>query len=362
MSKRGDDDDSPFTRTIAAFRSSKTTDDADGSFAYVQRTFQFEKTIYFRGQDSLHQPSKIPLSKGATLDKPIFDVANSIVAEDLYAPSLHISAEKKAAREELAVAMAVTSVKITVCKPKNAPVEREWKPKRRPANDNRELVSWPLLDKLKRDGLHEHAEIVEQYYGLVALMEANPLQGQSPSQADGLHAAERSTINDDDIEDAAAKDWPSDHVKGGDLERKGIRERDKAPGTASRARQTDEKTIVVMRDMAIKFSERVLIAQIDNRDTLPRLRVALGPLVSPFEDAVLGGSTFGAIGEARHYKGKQAEAAGKVLVMTALHTVINEWASIRAERQRAEDQAEANVERRRAVLNERQVAFLRRAA
>lgn len=296
------------------------------------------------------------------MEKPVFDIANGIVAEELHAPSIHISAEKKAAREELAIAMQNSSVKITVCKPKNAPVEREWKPTRKPANDNRELISWPLLDKLKRDGLHEHADTVEHYYGLVALMEANPLQGQNPVRSDGFVYEERSTINDDDVDDAAAAKWPSDQVKGGDLERKGIRERDKAPGTASRARQTDEKTVVVMRDMAVKFDERVLIAQIDNRNTLPRLRAALGPLVSPFEDAVLGGSTFGAIGEARHYKGKQAEAAGKVLVMTALDTVIAEWSRIREEQRRSEDQADANVERRRAVLNERQVAFLRRAA
>ncbi len=295
------------------------------------------------------------------LEKPVFDAANGSVAEDLYA-STHISPEKRQAREELAVAMANSSVKITVCKPKDAPVPVRWRPTRKPANDNRELVSWPLLDKLKRDGLHEHAEIVEQYYGLVALMEANPLQGQSPSRSDSFVCEERSSIDDDDVDVAAAANWPSKQVKGGDLERKGIRQRAKAPGTASRARQTDEKTVVVMRDMSVKFDERVLIAQIDNRNTMPRLRAALGPLVGPFEDAVLGGSTFGEIGEARHYKGKQAEAAGKVLVMTALDTVMAEWSRIREEQRRAEDQADANVERRRAVLNERQVAFLRRAA
>ncbi|CUW87451.1 conserved hypothetical protein [Agrobacterium fabacearum S56] len=300
------------------------------------------------------------------MDKPVFDYSDNNLATEINHPRIHISAEKKAAREELAVAMRNSSAKITVCKPKNAPVEREWKPTwkptRKPANDNRELISWPLLDKLKRDGMHEHAETVEHYCGLVALMEANPLQGQNPVRSDGFVYEERSTINDDDIDDAAAAKWPSDQVNGGDLERKGIRERDKAPGTASRARQTDEKTVVVMRDMAVKFDERVLIAQIDNRNTLPRLRAALGPLVSPFEDAVLGGSTFGAIGEARHYKGKQAEAAGKVLVMTALDALIAEWSRIREEQQRAEDLADANVERRRAVLNERQVAFLRRVA
>lgn len=296
------------------------------------------------------------------MDKPVFDYADNNLAAEVNPPRIHISAEKKAARAELAVAMQNSSVKITVCKPKNAPVEREWKPTRKPANDNREPISWPLLDKLKRDGLHEHAETVEHYYGLVALMEANPLQGQNPVRSDGFVYEERSTIKDDDVDDAAAAKWTSDQVKGGDLERKGIRERDKAPGTSSRARQTDEKTVVVMRDMAVKFDERILIAQIDNRNTLPRLRAALGPLVSPFEDAVLGGSTFGAIGEARHYKGKQAEAAGKVLVMTALDAIIAEWSRIREEQQRAEDQADANVERRRAVLNERQLAFLRRVA
>lgn len=303
----------------------------------------------------------IPLSTGATLDRPIFDVSNDNIPYD-FVPS-GIPADKAAARRQLAVAMSNAAVSITVCPPKEAPKPKQWQPsKRKPANSNRELKSWPLIEKLRRDGRDDLAYFVEVYYGLVALMEANPLQGQDPTRSDGLFYEERSTINSDDVDDAADKDWPSDEVPGGDLERKGIRERVRAPGTASRARLADEKTVTIMRDMSVRFDERALIAQIDNRDTLPRLRRAMGPLVAPFESAVLGGATFGSIGEARHFNGKQAEAAGKVLVMTALEVASNEWLLICRERLKAEDQAERNVERYRAELASRRVAFLNRAA
>lgn len=259
--------------------------------------------------------------------------------------------------------MSNTSVKITVCPPAEAPKPKQWQQqKRKPANDNRERKSWPLLEKLKRDGSDDLADFVEIYYGLAVLMEANPLQGQDPTRSDGLSYEERSTVNCDDVDEAAEKDWPSEEVPGGDLERKGIRERVKAPGTACRARQADEKTVVVMRDMSVRFDERVLVAQIDNRNTLPRLRGAMGPLVAPFESAVLGGSTFGDIGRAHRFNGKQAEAAGKVLVMTALESAFGEWRTIQSETRKAEAQAERNVERYRTELAARQTAYLRRAA
>lgn len=295
------------------------------------------------------------------MDRPVFDVANDHFPIDFVPTST--SPDKAAARQELAVAMAATNVRITVCASKAPPGPPVWKPsKRKPANDNRERLSWPLIEKLRRDGLHDHAEMVERYYGLVALMEANPLQGQDPTRTDGLCYEVRSTITDGDVDKAAENGWPTASIPGGDLQHKGVRERSKAPGTASRAKQADDKTVVATQDMSVRFDERVLIAQIDNRDTLPRLRNAMGPLVGPFEDAVLGGATFGDIGEARHFKGKQAEAVGKALVMTALDTVFNEWARIAYETRKAEERAERNVERRRTQLVSRQTAFLGRAA
>ncbi|WP_104665047.1 hypothetical protein [Ensifer adhaerens] len=296
------------------------------------------------------------------MERPIYDVANDNASLD-YATPTTIPADKREAREWLAAKMAATDVAVTVLPAKEAPKPKAWKPsKRKPANDNRELVSWPLLDKLNRDGRHEDAELVEHYRGLVALMQVEPLQGQDPTRADGLGIEARSSIDDDDVDEAAAKDWPGERVPGGNISYKEERQLVKAPGVSSQARPTDETTVVVMRSMNMRFNDRTLIAQIDMRGVLERLRSAMGPLVAPFEDAVLGGMNFGQVGEARHFKGKQAEAVGKALVMTALDAVREEWAAFRAEQRQAEELAERNVERRRTELIARRIAYLRRAA
>lgn len=298
------------------------------------------------------------------MEKPVFDVANDNVPADFFLASTHISPEKIAAREALAVAMKTSSVKVTLCKPVDRPEPTEYTPgKRKAANDNREPISWPFLGSLRRAGQHEDARLIEDYRGLCAIMEANPLQGQDIARTtDSMVAEDRSDKLDlDDIEEAAAADWKKP-LKSGEIAYKGTRQRAKAPGTVGRAKSTTETTVVKMQDLSVKFSERVLIAQIDMRDVLPRLRRAMGLLVSPFEDAVLGGMTMMEIGEARHYKGKQAEAAGKVLVMTALDAVRSEWADIREGKRSAEEQADMNAERKRTILNARQIAFLMRAA
>ena len=300
-----------------------------------------------------------------------------IAANDNFEIKTEIPAEKIAARAMLNDLGVGASVSITVaCDNANLPVERGWRgepqdapepkrwtpSKRKAANDNRELLSWPLLAYLHRQGRRDDAEIVENYYGLVALMEAEPLQGQAPTRSDGLTHEARSSIDKDAVDKAAAAGWPSGNVPNGSICYKEERQLVKAPGGSSRARPTDEDTKTVMRPMALRFTERTLIAQIDMRGVLPRLRAALGPLVAPFEDAVLGGMTFGSLGEARHFKGKQAEAAGKALVMAAIDAVTNEWAKINYERRKAAEQAERNVDRRRAELAAQQASYFRRAA
>lgn len=294
-------------------------------------------------------------------EKPVFDVANDVTSD--FAIPTTIPAEKAAARDWLAAKVSGSGVTVKVLKPKAAPKPRAWKPSKRPANTNREIRHWPLIEKLHRDGRGEDAELVEQYHGLVALMALEPLQGQDPSfQGDGLNIEHRSSIKEDDVDDAAAAGWKSEKVAGGNIVYKGERQLTKAPGTASQARQTDDKTVVVMRDMGLRFNERNLIAQIDMRGVLPRLRQAMGPLVPAFERAALGGATFRGIGEDHHFKGKQAEAVGKALVMIALNALRNEWADIRREARAAEEQAERNVERRRRELAAERARFLGRAA
>lgn len=307
--------------------------------------------------------------------KTVFDTANDD-APNFIIPT-EIPAEKAAVRLFLESKGVGASVSLSVaCANSNLPLDRgwraetaeppapnEWKPsERKPANTNRKLMSWPLLAYLQRQGRHEDAELVERYRGLVALMELEPLQGQEPTRSDGLWIESRSSITDADIDEASEADWPGGKVPGGDLAHKGERQLAKAPGTSSQARPTNEDTVVVMRSMDMRFNERALIAQIDMRGVLERLRAAMGPVTAPFEDAVLVGATFGQIGEVRNFKGKQAEAVGKALVMMGLDAVINEWALIGYERRKAEEQAERNVERRRAELAAQREAYLRRAA
>lgn len=302
--------------------------------------------------------------KGATLDHTNIAAANDMVVRENFLLPTEIPTAKKAAREMLAEAMARSGVKVTVGKPSEKPEPRSWKPSvRHAANDN--LLSWPLLEKLKRDGLHQDAEMVEHYRGLVALMETNPLQGQDPSRnADGLTIADRTSFDDDDIEAAAAHEFKGKKgkLKSGEMENRGTRVTAKTNGTACRARPADEQSVVVMRPVSVRFNEQTLIAQIDMAGVLPRLRQAMGPVTAPFEDAVLGGLTFKAIGEARHFSNKQAEAAGKALVMTAMDALREEWAAIRKEQRQAEEQAERNVERRRRELAAQKARYLGRAA
>lgn len=287
---------------------------------------------------------------------------NSEQQHDFEIPTT-IPTEKAEAREWLAAKMSTSGVTIKVLKPKGAPKPKAWKPTKQPANSNQEPRHWPLIEKLHRDGRQEDAELVERYYGLVALMALEPLQGQDPSRhADGLVFETRSSIDDEDVDEAAAKGWPSKKVPGGELKFHEERRLTKSPGTASQAKATDDKTVTEMQPLGMRFNERALIAQIDMRGVLPRLRQAMGPLVPPFERAALGGATFRTIGEDWHFKGKQAEAVGKALVMIALNALSNEWADIRREVHAAEAQADLNVERRRRELAARTARYLGRAA
>ncbi len=231
-----------------------------------------------------------------------------------------------------------------------------------PANDNREPLSWPLLAKLRRDGRYEDANFVEAYRSLVALMVANPLQGRDISRSDGQVVEQRSTINAKDVDKAAASGWPADTVKGGDLVDKGVRQLTKSSGTTMRMKAANDNTVDIQHSMSVKFNETTLIAQIDCRGWLARLHAAIGPLLAPFDDAVMGTSTMADIGATRGFTGKPAEAVGKALVYLAIDVGRAEFDAIKAEQRRNEAQADRNVIRRRVELAAERAAFFGRAA
>ncbi|TIO52965.1 MAG: hypothetical protein E5X80_05055 [Mesorhizobium sp.] len=230
------------------------------------------------------------------------------------------------------------------------------------ANDNEEF---PLLAVLRRDKLDQHIRTVMAYRRLVALCEAQPLQGLAYSAKDGINPEHRSTNLDGVAEVDAAADagWPSDIVAGGNIRYKEVKQL--KGGTFSlppkRAVVAIGETRLRTAPLAVKFSDRVLLSQIDSKPVLASLRSALGPLLEPFEDAVLAGQTFTSIGDREGFKVKP-DVAGKALVMRAIVAIEGAWHDIVIEHRRAAKDADKRARLRRAQLAIERARYFGRAA
>lgn len=242
-------------------------------------------------------------------------------------------------------------VAITVCPPGKEPARfTSWRPGK-PANDNRELQSWPLAEALRRAGREADIEVCEHYRGLWSIMAADPLQGREPN----LGEDEETAIN---TESRGSFDEVS-----GEIAYKGVRQVDRTPGIGTKAvRKGEGNAGERYRPTVARFNDRTLIAQIDMRSIWQRLQGALGPLLAAFEDACLDGVTLTEIGDVRGFNGKQASAAGKALVFEAIGALSAELSAIRAEERALEQQAERNVIRFRARRSADLAAFLGKAA
>lgn len=203
-----------------------------------------------------------------------------------------------------------------------------------PANDNEDF---PLLAVLRRDKLHGYIELVMQYRRLVAIAEAEPLKGQDYGYDAGLHAAQESKRlkGTEEVDAAAERNWEGG-VKGGEIEYSGKLRRSKGAYALPAMRkvnvkvdayfENDDGTVPIPKtgktpSLSLKFTDDLLLEKIDTRPILSYLRSRLGPLVEPFEDAVLGGQTLTKIGENEGAKGVQAPAVGRALVLRALSAV-----------------------------------------
>ena len=184
------------------------------------------------------------------------------------------------------------------------------------ANDNEDF---PLLAVLRRDGRDDFIRLVTRYRKLVALCNAQPLQGLDYGHSSGgqpeyvTQKLKGDTAPEVAIDAAHAAGWPDETVPGGELRYKGVRKvKPHGETPATHAVAATKETRVRTAPLAVKFNDTVLLSQIDSKPILAELRVALGPLVDPFEDAVLGARTFTAIGAARGYEVKPdvAEGAG----------------------------------------------------
>lgn len=196
---------------------------------------------------------------------------------------------------------------------------------------------FPLLAVLRRDRATSMIASVLAYRRLVALCEAEPLKGQSYGQAAGVEREyeTRRMRGIEEVNEAAAKGFKGDRVPGGEIvyERR-VRKSDGAYDIPAKrilpAEVSDDGTPIGGRteSLHIKLNEDTIADYIDSRPRLDRIRAALGPLLDPVEDAVLGGQTLGWIGQQDGHVGRAAEMAGKALVFRGL-TVIDSFLGAR---------------------------------
>ncbi|WHS33228.1 hypothetical protein QLQ09_23525 [Brucella sp. NM4] len=166
---------------------------------------------------------------------------------------------------------------------------------------------FPLLAVLRRDKRPDLIAAVLQYRQLVALCESEPLKGQSYGGADGSATVFYSSFEDGELvhsskvrRSKSAYDIPAVRVR--------------ASVINDRGEQVSGRT----ESLHVKLNEDTLADYIDKKPVLARIRSALGALLDPVEDAVLGGQTLQAVGEAEGFKGTAASLAGKGLVYRGL--------------------------------------------
>ena len=218
------------------------------------------------------------------------------------------------------------------------------------ANDNEDI---PLLKTLRKAGDAGRVSMVMKYRSLVALCAAEPLQGQTlpTKQVTGVENETRKMRGVEDVERAAADGFKNDRVAGGEITYKGVRKpkggRHSSPATRKVA--ANDNTTASSAPVARRFSDDVLIAQIDAKPFLAELQAAMGPLIEPFEDAVLCGATLGDVGRATGATVKP-EIAGKALVFSAMDALSDAWSQISGRERRLAAEAMRNVERRRREL------------
>lgn len=227
------------------------------------------------------------------------------------------------------------------------------------ANDNEPQQGWELLRQLRRDHRHDDIEVVELYRGLCGLIASNPLQGIDYGYDASMEKEFTSDkMTTDEIDQAAANDWPTTDIPGGEIKYGSVRKRSKSDlGWTHPQKQyvkADDDTKVKARPFSVKFNENVMIAKIDMRPVLEELRASLGIGLDAFEDAVLAGKTLTEIGEARGYKHRQASSVGKELVYASIGALRVAWQKIKTRQRKEAKQAIRNVQRAREQLEARQ--------
>jgi hypothetical protein len=230
------------------------------------------------------------------------------------------------------------------------------------ANDNEDF---PLLSALRREGDNDSIDLALKYRKLVALAECEPLQGQRvggdlPTE---YRSTNLTTQTNEAIEAAVRNNWDGDRLTGGDIRYKQVKKR--KGGTfhlpAKQAVTVNDETKVRTAPLAMKFDFDLIIYQIDAKRILAGVRAAIGPLLDPFEDAVLGGQTYTQIGRREDIEVKP-DVAGKALVKRAIIAAEGAFCDIERKIPKAEREADRRARLRRAELAVAQAKYLGRAA
>lgn len=217
---------------------------------------------------------------------------------------------------------------------------------------------FPLLETLRRDNMHHHIKLVLDYRALVALCEAEPLKGLDYSKADGGETV-RETVKltpEADIDRAALSDWKD--VPDGEIRYSSKLKKSKGAFSlpakrkgAAHVKESGETSAPKTESLHVKLTDEVLIAHIDAKPILAELRAALGPLLEPFEDAVLGAKSFTQIGkhEGVAYK---PDIVGRTLVMRAMSALQGAWHDVAVRERKSEKTAERNLHRKYISAND----------
>jgi hypothetical protein len=192
-----------------------------------------------------------------------------------------------------------------------------------PDNDNQ---AWPLLKSLRQDGKGELIAVAERYRRTHDSAQTQPMGTANPNDLFVVPKYGKSDDPDNRTRGVLETSHTAGEPTGGKVQRETgqIADTRLKAGAPNPARRSTSR-------VRTDNTEDVLVGIIDARRDLTRLRAVLGPLLGPFEEAVLDGETLADIGTARGI-GQHAGGAGKLVVMMGLEAVQAEFRRIDRER------------------------------
>lgn len=293
-------------------------------------------------------------------DAPVFDAANKILRVKFEVDTT-IPSSKNAARRELESLLAATAPTITYCRYRPPRGPNPWKPRKYTAANDNDVAPLPIVEALRRDGRHDDIAWIFRYRLLYEVVGTSLYDDEIDMSAEGISVENRSLhVSGKNFEKpfrrAEQGGWKADALSGGEISYRETRQTVKqrvSVGQRTNAAD-DENGNRTQTPLRLAKSEDERIARIDGQPILAALRVGLGDLLVPFEDAALDGCTLTEIGDDLGYKWKARSAKAKWLVYAGIDRLRDQWRMI--DRQMA---AEAEACKRRVEARRNELAAAR---